>query len=187
MSIGGNIRQIRKDKKLTQKELGEKLEGISQQQIGQWENGNKIPKLETIRKIADALDVHLSDLIDDWNNLSKDEILSDLGENTAHELSMKMFEKLQSIEGENGMLDEDLFEKEFDSIMEITLKAGSANEALLNAKIKQCMDIMLTLILKLSDTGRKEALKRVSELTKLSEYRGLDLNILFNPDESPKD
>ena len=31
MSIGENIRRIRKDKKLTQKELGEKLEGISQQ------------------------------------------------------------------------------------------------------------------------------------------------------------
>lgn len=187
MSIGENIRRIRKDKKLTQKELGEKLEGISQQQIGQWENGNKIPKLETIRKIADALDVHLSDLIDDWNNLPKDEILSDLGENTAHELSMKMVEKLQSIEGENGMLDEDLFEKEFDSIMEITLKAGSANEALLNAKIKQCMDKMLTLILKLNDTGRKEALKRVSELTKLSEYMGVDLNILLKPYTKPSE
>ena len=59
MSIGENIRRIRKDKKLTQKELGEKLEGISQQQIGQWENGIKIPKLETIQKIATALEIHI--------------------------------------------------------------------------------------------------------------------------------
>lgn len=64
MSIGENIRRIRKDKKLTQKELGEKLKGISQQQIGQWENGNKIPKLETIRKIADALEVGLWEIIE---------------------------------------------------------------------------------------------------------------------------
>lgn len=187
MSIGENIRRIRKDKKLTQKELGEKLEGISQQQIGQWENGNKIPKLDTIRKIADALDVHLSDLIDDWNKLPQNEILSDLGKNTAHELAMKMFEKVQSIENENGMLDQNLLEKELDSIIDLTMKAGSANEALLTAEIKQCMDKMLTLILKLNDTGRKEALKRVSELTRLSEYKGLDLNILLqlctNPDE----
>lgn len=186
MTAGERIKKIRQEKGLSQKELGEKL-GVSQQMIGQWETGKANPKIETKKKIADALNIHLSDLIDDWNNLSKDEILSDLGENTAHELSMKMFEKLQSIEGENGMLNEDLFEKEFDSIMEITLKAGSANEALLNAKIKQCMDKMLILILKLSDTGRKEALKRVSELTKLSEYKGLDLNILLNPDEPPQD
>lgn len=71
MSIGENIRQIRKDKNLTQKELGEKLEGISQQQIGQWENGNKIPKLETIQKIATALEIPMFDLINmnEYNNL----------------------------------------------------------------------------------------------------------------------
>ena len=71
MSIGDNIRRIRKDKKLTQKELGEKLEGISQQQIGQWENGIKIPKLETIQKIATALEIPMFDLInmDEYNNL----------------------------------------------------------------------------------------------------------------------
>ena len=71
MSIGENIRRIRKDKKLTQKELGEKLEGISQQQIGQWENGIKIPKLETIQKIATALEIPMFDLInmDKYNNL----------------------------------------------------------------------------------------------------------------------
>ena len=71
MSIGENIRRIRKDKKLTQKELGEKLEGISQQQIGQWENGIKIPKLETIQKIATALEIPMFDLInmDEYNNL----------------------------------------------------------------------------------------------------------------------
>ena len=71
MSIGENIRRIRKDKRLTQKELGEKLEGISQQQIGQWENGIKIPKLETIQKIATALEIPMFDLInmDEYNNL----------------------------------------------------------------------------------------------------------------------
>lgn len=181
MSIGENIRRIRKAKKLTQKELGEKLDGISQQQIGQWENSNKIPKLETLHKIANALEVHLADLIDDWNNLPQDEILSDYGEHAVYDLSKKMVEKLQSIENDNGMLDENLFEKEFDSIMEITLKAGSANEAFLNAQIKYYMDKMLTLLLKLNDTGKEEALKRVSELTRLSEYMGVDLNIFLNP------
>ena len=41
MNIGANIRRIRMEKKMTQKELGEKIGGISQQQIARWENGDK--------------------------------------------------------------------------------------------------------------------------------------------------
>lgn len=64
MSIGDNIRRIRKKKNITQRELGEMLGGISQQQIGQWENGNKNPKRETVSNIAKALgcsDIELYD------------------------------------------------------------------------------------------------------------------------------
>ena len=57
MNIGENIRRIRTEKKITQKELGEKLGGISQQQIGRWENDKANPKKETIEKIAVALGV----------------------------------------------------------------------------------------------------------------------------------
>lgn len=64
MSTGENIKRIRTHRKMTQKELGEKLGGITQQQIGQWENGNKKPKLETIKKIADALNVNVNDLLE---------------------------------------------------------------------------------------------------------------------------
>lgn len=62
MSIGENIKQIRKSKNMTQRELGEKIGGISQQQIGQWENNIKNPKIETVVKIADALNVPVSAL-----------------------------------------------------------------------------------------------------------------------------
>lgn len=48
---------------MTQKELGEKLGGITQQQIGRWENGKSNPKLNTIQKIAAALDVNVNDLL----------------------------------------------------------------------------------------------------------------------------
>lgn len=57
MTVGENIRHARTGKGLTQKELGAKLGGISQQQIGQWETGKARPKLETLQKIADALDI----------------------------------------------------------------------------------------------------------------------------------
>lgn len=49
---------------MTQKELGEKLGGVPQQQIGRWENGKSNPKLNTIQKIAAALSVNVNDLLE---------------------------------------------------------------------------------------------------------------------------
>ena len=53
MNIG---EQIRKEAGLSQKELG-KILGVSQQHIAQYENGKRIPKLETINNIAKALGI----------------------------------------------------------------------------------------------------------------------------------
>ena len=64
MTIGENIKRLRKEKKMTQRELGERLGGISQQQIGQWENGDKIPKLVTLNKIATALEVEVIEILE---------------------------------------------------------------------------------------------------------------------------
>ena len=47
MNAGEYIKKHRQKKGLSQKKLGEKL-GVSQQMIGQWENGNSNPKVETI-------------------------------------------------------------------------------------------------------------------------------------------
>ncbi len=61
MTIGENIRKIRKEKGLTQKELGERL-GITQSAIGQFENDKTCPTVITILRIADALNVEFSDI-----------------------------------------------------------------------------------------------------------------------------
>lgn len=63
MSVGENIRRIRLEKGITQKELGEKS-GINPAQIRRYELGgkNSNPKLETIQKIADALEVSIADI-----------------------------------------------------------------------------------------------------------------------------
>jgi transcriptional regulator with XRE-family HTH domain len=63
MSIGDNIKDVRKKKNLTQKKLGEKL-GVSQAAIGQFENSDNSIKYETLKKIADALEVPIDRLID---------------------------------------------------------------------------------------------------------------------------
>lgn len=77
MNIGANIRRIRMEKKMTQKELGKKIGSMSQQQIARWENGDKNITLDNLRKISAALGVYISDLVDDWNQFSKEDIAED--------------------------------------------------------------------------------------------------------------
>ncbi len=55
MTIGQKIKATRKNAGLTQKELAQKM-GLSFQSIAQWENDLRKPKIETLKKIADALE-----------------------------------------------------------------------------------------------------------------------------------
>lgn len=75
MNIGENIKNIRKEKGLTQAELGEKL-SVSQQMIGQYENGKNSPQMDTLKKIAMALEVNIVDLmgISDYLNSVENEM-----------------------------------------------------------------------------------------------------------------
>ena len=52
--IGENILKYRKANKLTQKQLAEKCK-MTQQQIAQYETGKRIPKIDTLVRIAIAL------------------------------------------------------------------------------------------------------------------------------------
>ena len=63
MTVGERIRAARKEAGLTQKQLGEKL-GVSAAMIGQYETGVRNPKLGTLKKIANALEIDLLTLID---------------------------------------------------------------------------------------------------------------------------
>ena len=60
-TTGEKIRIMRQKRKLSQRQLGEKV-GMSQQQIGQYETGTRIPKTETLVKLAAALDCTIFDL-----------------------------------------------------------------------------------------------------------------------------
>jgi transcriptional regulator with XRE-family HTH domain len=62
MTIGENIKRIRKEKGLTQKQLGE-LCNINEANIRKYENGKQNPKIETIDRIAFALDVKIVDIM----------------------------------------------------------------------------------------------------------------------------
>ena len=73
MPTGTKIKEIRKQKGLTQKQLGD-LCGIADSNIRKYENGKQNPKIETLQKIADALEVPLAELTETIINDELDNI-----------------------------------------------------------------------------------------------------------------
>lgn len=69
MDFCEKMREERKKRGLSQKELGKKI-GMSQQMIAQYENGNRNPKMETIEKIANALEVPTFNLVETKSSVS---------------------------------------------------------------------------------------------------------------------
>lgn len=55
------LREVRKSKKTTQKELAEQI-GIKQNSYSDWENGKTEPSFENLVKLADLLEVSLDSL-----------------------------------------------------------------------------------------------------------------------------
>lgn len=64
MTVAENIRKFRKERKMTQRQLGEKC-GMYESQIRKYELGTANPKIDTIKKIADALNVSIDRLTGD--------------------------------------------------------------------------------------------------------------------------
>ncbi len=119
---GDMIRKCRIEKGLTQKKLGE-LCGIADSNIRKYESGNQNPKIETLQKIADALDIPVNRLLA-GKIISRDELKEKLSEYGLTHL-------VPDTEEERTVLE--------------------------NCK-------------KLNETGKKEAAKRVEELTHLEKY-----------------
>lgn len=62
MTVGERIRKARKDSGLTQNQLAAKL-SISYVNISQLERGERSPSVDTLQKIADALDIPVGELL----------------------------------------------------------------------------------------------------------------------------
>ena len=60
--IGKFISKCRKDKKMTQAELAEKL-GVSDKSIGNWENGRNMPDLSLFKPLCLELGITINDLL----------------------------------------------------------------------------------------------------------------------------
>lgn len=68
--FGRFIAEKRKEKKLTQVQMGEKL-GVTGKTISRWENGNYMPDIALLIPIADLLDVTVNELLNGECNIEE--------------------------------------------------------------------------------------------------------------------
>lgn len=108
MSIGENIRKIRKSKKMSGETLGTAV-GVSPQAILQYERGVREPKKEMLEKIANNLGCSIADLYgwnsEDTGRLSKEvkliELIEELYPNDA-EFILELFSRLGLMDTEEN-------------------------------------------------------------------------------------
>lgn len=63
IKIGNFLRDLRKEKGVTQEELAEKF-GVSSRSVSRWENGNTMPELGILVELADYYSVDIREIID---------------------------------------------------------------------------------------------------------------------------
>ena len=77
--IGKLIAECRKNKKMTQQELAEKL-GVSDRTVGNWENGRNMPDLSLFKPLCYELGISINDLMS-GEKISKEHYQEKLEEN----------------------------------------------------------------------------------------------------------
>ena len=97
MGFPENLKRIRKEKKITQKQLADRLK-IKQQAISQYENGQCIPKLDLITKLANILNVSVPYLLGYVSDVNKKDLPDDVIELLNIYESLPNYKKNISIE-----------------------------------------------------------------------------------------
>lgn len=60
--IGNFICQLRKEKQITQEQLGEQL-GVSQRTVSRWETGKNMPDISMLPEICEVLEINIAELL----------------------------------------------------------------------------------------------------------------------------
>ncbi len=60
--IGNFLSELRKDKNLTQEELGEQI-GVTNKTVSRWENGNYLPPVEMLQILSKFYDVGINEIL----------------------------------------------------------------------------------------------------------------------------
>lgn len=162
MKLSTTIKLGRKQAGMTQSELAKKL-NVTPQVISQYERGVKVPKFETRKRIADALNISVCYFLDDE---SKKEYIEKFG--TPEEKQNLALEESSS--NCSSPLFQGLF-KAYDTLPDSSLSPKSESEL---KEIDEMNHDLMQIKESLSELNKKgcaEAIKRVRELTLIPEYK----------------
>ena len=95
--IGSFLRELRKEKQLTQEQLAERF-GVTNRSVSRWETGSNMPDLSILVELADFYDVDIRDIIDgerkgeDMNKEEKErlQLVADYAETEKNTLLMRL-------------------------------------------------------------------------------------------------
>jgi transcriptional regulator with XRE-family HTH domain len=102
MIIGTRLRKLREERKLSQGDI-EKRTGLLRCYISRVENGHTVPSLETLERLASALEIPLYQLFHEGDdmpplaNLSKRETTEELVQDGVSEKESRFFEKVRRL------------------------------------------------------------------------------------------
>ena len=197
MTTGELIREARKKKGLTQRELGELL-GMSDVGVAQWEKGLRNPRLETRQRIAKALDIDGTALMSD----SEKEDYFDLFGTDAERVGFALVKLKERMEvkvrelreyggiatparrrawalelakelAENYHVKEESILKEIglDDLPEEPIAEISLADDYQEVGENQIADSIVHLLMSMNSTGCKAALRHIQELSKIPDYK----------------
>jgi transcriptional regulator with XRE-family HTH domain len=112
--VGNKIREFRKRRNLTQKELGEKI-GVKHNTISAYENGTNSPEQSALFKIARALDIKVDDLFPSTTEVNVAEEL-ERALHMAKDLRLNDIQLLKALIEKTLSLDEDERDKFLKSV-----------------------------------------------------------------------
>lgn len=188
MTIGDRIKQVRTEKGLTQKQLGE-LSKTSEGTVRQYEIGKRQPRVEQLQRIADALGVDVSYLLNGEATVSQTHLA-----NGVHiykdTFPFKVIEPFldNPLSNSCDILYQDEYliiavekdstatQEEREKILDAYApfreqKSREDTEFLASVKEGEFHSRMNTAFHELNFSGKQEAAKRVEELTEIPRYR----------------
>lgn len=183
--VGQNIKRLRKQRHLTQKELAKSL-GVAEITIRQYENNNRTPTLSILYQIADALQVDIRELLFTESDAEKNIYLGSLSVYGLDVIFREAFisSGFLSAEDRDVQIDfaKDFFSHpvDFSHPFDLPLNPSSELDSDIDIDLRITRDVsedefsLLEIFAKLNQVGKSEAIKRVSELTEIARYTTKD-------------
>ena len=107
MKFGDNLRQIRKNKKMSQEQLAEKV-NVTRQSVSKWENGESYPEMNNILQLCKIFNCKLNDLVhtdmSDISSLDEDIVMNVVKFNEKKQKEMKSLSNVIGMIGKIGSI-----------------------------------------------------------------------------------